>query len=129
MHRLVISSNRQNITNVYQWLQDNLLDRASPTLLLVVQEAVSNSIIHGNNEDESKNVTIEYKIENEKIRFFLTDEGEGDIVLPANIGGFEDTEEQLLTEGGRGLKLINFYAQELKVYKRTMEILIGLNDV
>ena len=61
-------------------------------ILIALSEAVNNAITHGNQNDVSKNTLVVSKIENEKIIFTVSDEGEGfdfstlpDPTLPENI--------------------------------------------
>lgn len=79
-------------------------------ILIGVTEAVNNSILHGNNEDESKFVTVEYEVTEKNIVFVITDEGKGfnyhnvpDPTLPENIE----------KEKGRGIFLMNSLADEV----------------
>lgn len=46
-------------------------------ILVSLTEAVSNCIVHGNNENPKKNVTVAYEIDNNKIEFTVSDEGGG----------------------------------------------------
>ncbi len=46
-------------------------------ILLVLTEAVNNSIIHGNNNNPSKRVTILFRSEGKNLHFKVCDEGKG----------------------------------------------------
>ncbi|HPY82726.1 MAG: ATP-binding protein [Bacteroidales bacterium] len=79
-------------------------------ILVGVTEAVKNAIIHGNDLDPQKNVTIEYEVSQKYIAFKITDLGEGfdyysipDPTLPENI------EKEI----GRGLFLMNCLSDEV----------------
>jgi len=84
-------------------------------ILVGVTEAVKNAIIHGNDLDTQKNVTIEYAISQKFITFKISDLGDGfdyysipDPTLPENIE----------KETGRGLFLMNCLSDEV-VYNDT----------
>jgi len=79
-------------------------------ILVGVTEAVKNAVIHGNDLDPQKNVTITYSVEDKFIQFVVTDLGDGfdhysvpDPTLPENIE----------KESGRGLFLMNCLADEV----------------
>ena len=46
-------------------------------IMVAVTESVNNAIIHGNNSDKSKNVSIVVKFEEKKMRFEIEDQGPG----------------------------------------------------
>ena len=80
------------------------------SLAIAVTEAVNNAIIHGNKEDRSKNVTIEFAFEENKLRVIIQDEG----------GGFDPDElsdplapENLLKENGRGIFILSSLMDEV----------------
>lgn len=79
-------------------------------ILIALSEAVNNAITHGNQNDVSKKTLVVSKIENEKIVFTVSDEGNGfdfstlpDPTLPENI-----EEPQ-----GRGIFLMNHLADHV----------------
>jgi len=55
----------------------NFDDELYAKLMLVVSEAVTNAIMHGNKEDESKKVFITAQSDSEELTFIVKDEGEG----------------------------------------------------
>jgi len=73
---------------------------------LSLDEALSNSIIHGNKRDPHKNITIEVFYEGNRWGIIFEDEGEG--FVPKVIPDFNDP-ETLLAEGGRGVFLMHHY--------------------
>lgn len=82
-----------------------LEDEASGKLMLLLSEAVTNAIVHGNKEDPSKAVKVFVTIEPEAIISTVVDEGEGfdpnrDVPDPL-------AEENLLKDSGRGVFLLN----------------------
>lgn len=78
---------------------------------LSVDEAVTNAIHHGNGDDPSKKVTIEYSVEDQAVRITVSDEGEG--FCPDGLP--DPTEEaNLATPHGRGVMLMSVYMTEVK---------------
>ena len=46
-------------------------------ILVAVTEAVNNAIMHGNGCDPSKQVTVSYEVDGDRISFTVTDQGNG----------------------------------------------------
>lgn len=80
-------------------------------VMLALSEAVTNAIVHGNKENRNKKVSIKIKINTSKIVIDIQDEGEGfdpdDIPDPVD-------EKNLLVTGGRGLFLMEEFADEVE---------------
>ena len=79
---LTINSDLHNVEQVEPFLerfksQCGLDDRLYYDVLVVLTEAVNNSIIHGNGRDPDKKVQIIGIIEEERIEFVVEDEGRG----------------------------------------------------
>ena len=105
---LKLSSNPRNIALVESFVEQ-VVERfkLSPdvygNILVSLTEAVNNAIIHGNCEDESKTVRIQFRKLKGHLAVRVTDEGRGfdyqsvpDPTAPEN----------LLTVGGRGVFLM-----------------------
>lgn len=89
----------------------NLNEDPAETFKLILSEAVTNAIVHGNQEDPKKLVHVTVNISEENISAEVKDEG----------GGFEPDEkkdplkeENLLDVGGRGIFLIRQFSDELE---------------
>jgi serine/threonine-protein kinase RsbW len=79
---LKFSSLPENISLVEKFIEEICDDNyISPSyfgnILLAIEEAVKNSIIHGNNQNASKQVTLNYQRIRNRLRFTIEDEGEG----------------------------------------------------
>ena len=82
MHRIEIASSLSNITEV-----ESLIDKVCDDLglnedyygniLIAVTEAVNNAIIHGNKNEESKQVVVEVDHEGTNLTFNVIDNGDG----------------------------------------------------
>lgn len=83
-------------------------------IMLLTSEAVTNAIKHGNAFDESKSVMLEFRCGNSLLEVWVEDEGEGyqrsDVADPL-------TDDHLLSEGGRGIFLIEELADEVRYGK------------
>jgi len=88
----------------------NFDDELYAKLMLVVSEAVTNAIMHGNKEDESKKVFITAQSDSEELTFIVKDEGEG--FDPDSLPDPLD-EENLLKTSGRGVFLMEEYAEQV----------------
>jgi serine/threonine-protein kinase RsbW len=79
-------------------------------IMLLTSEAVTNAIEHGNALDESKTVILEFVCKSSHLEVWVEDEGVGynrkDVADPL-------AKEQLLSEGGRGIFLIEELADEV----------------
>ena len=113
---LVFPSELENISRVERLIDDisssyNLSSEIYGKISVAIIEAVNNAILHGNRLDVSKNVKVEYNIDEEAIQFIIEDEGSGfdfenipDPTLPENI---EKTH-------GRGIFLMNHLADDIE---------------
>src|SRR5690554_3847945 len=57
--------------------KSQLEDDTTGNLMLLLSEAVTNAIVHGNKLDESKKVEVEVQINSEKIISTVKDQGSG----------------------------------------------------
>lgn len=110
--KLVLSSSYEEVEKVESYVK-SLQERLDfhndefARIMLALSEAVTNAIVHGNKEDESKTVTIRSRLENKgRLKISVEDEGEGFDMeeLPDPL-----KDENLLKEGGRGVYLIEQY--------------------
>lgn len=93
-------------------LQDrlSLSDEQYNRILLTLSEAVSNAILHGNDENPEKKVLIVSEFQQNSLEISVSDEGPGfdPLSLPDPL-----EEENLLNQGGRGVYLIKEYADKV----------------
>lgn len=92
-------------------------------LVLLTSEAVTNAIEHGNGLDESKEVYLVLEVADASYSIRVRDEGEG-----FDPGAVQDPllRENLLSEGGRGLFLIEQMADEVEYLHGGREVCIRL---
>lgn len=79
---LTIASTKEGVNLVEQeidtFFNEKKLDELTyGNVLIAVSEGVLNAIYHGNKEDESKKVTINFKWEKETLEVSISDEGKG----------------------------------------------------
>lgn len=93
-----------------------LEEDVSGKLMLLLSEAVTNAIVHGNLEDPAKKVEVEIEIKPESIITTVEDEGEG---YDPNEDSEDPLEEDnLLKEGGRGIFLIQEISDEIEYFNQ-----------
>ena len=127
MYTISIPSNIQALEGLSTWLSNTLPNTLSKTMknnmLLVTQELATNAILHGNQEIESKRVSVTVEITATFIGIFITDEGIGGIALPTK-------EESMimdnLDENGRGLKLAVLLSDRIELNKNEIRIYFKL---
>jgi len=125
--RIVIQSDIDNIQTAYQWLElllreENISQKLSQTVLLIAQEIITNSILHGNQNSPNKSVTIEADIGAKDIVIDIEDEGEGIETLPTQE---EAKELNYLEEGGRGLKLAVLMSDDIELYGNRIRLIFN----
>jgi serine/threonine-protein kinase RsbW len=78
---------------------------------LIMCEAITNAFIHGNDGDVNKPVYLCRELKEDLLIIEVADCGCGlkNVTIPKEIG-----EDNILQEGGRGLYLINCYADEVQ---------------
>lgn len=92
-----------------------------PDILVSLTEAVNNAIIHGNNKDKEKCVNIHFKETNNKLTFFITDQGKG--FNPSTIK--DPTSPEYIGEcGGRGVYIMRALSDKIAYHDngRTVEL-------
>ena len=107
MQQLIVSSKHESLKEIEYFLEQvvvehNVSDEVFGNMLIGVTEAVNNAIIHGNKEDDSKKVTLEFEREEnpDKLVFHIHDEGSG-----FDYNGLPDPThpDNLMVVGGRGV--------------------------
>lgn len=79
-------------------------------MLIAAVEAVNNSIVHGNKEDETKTVKVDFDVQEDWISIFIEDEGPG-----FNFYNVPDptTPENIENIHGRGVYLMKHLADDV----------------
>ncbi len=102
----------------------SLNDEETSNFMLLLSEAVSNAISHGNRENPEKKVFINIKISSSEITASVQDEGQG-----FNPEATKDplAEKHLLDPGGRGLFLLNEIADTVTYSENGTKLSFTLN--
>jgi serine/threonine-protein kinase RsbW len=78
---------------------------------LILNELIYNAVIHGNGSDTNKQIHIQLSAVGSKINAKITDEGNGYDYNRYN--GGRSTEDELLSETGRGMTLVHALTDSL----------------
>jgi len=106
--RLTIPSQLEALSRVEQFSSDianklKLNDDQKDNLAIAVTEVVGNAIVHGNNHDPQKNVSICFKIKPKWVEVSVTDQGPG--FKPSQLDNPLDP-ENVMKESGRGIFIL-----------------------
>ncbi|OWY19327.1 ATP-binding protein [Sphingobacteriales bacterium UPWRP_1] len=126
---LKLSSCPENINKVEPFLQQirqryNLSEELYFNMLLVLTEAINNSILHGNGADPCKNVMVKLRPSKAALSFTITDEGCG-----FNPDKLPDptTPPCLLKPNGRGVFLMRKLSDYLQYSEDGTKVEIKFN--
>jgi len=86
-------------------------DEEKDSLAIAVTEAVNNAILHGNQQDKDKSVTIKFSFEQNKLICTIKDEGKG--FSPDNVSD-PLAPENLLKESGRGIFILSSLMDDVR---------------
>ncbi len=91
---------------------------------LVLSEAATNAIIHGNQHNPGKSVSIEVYADDIQVALVVSDEGQGfdPSSLPDPL-----SEENLLKQGGRGIFLIEQFADNVEYRDNGSTVVLTFN--
>ncbi len=113
--KIQIPSLPENIRIIESFI-DNAKDKYSLSddiygnIMIAVTESVNNAIMHGNQNEKNKNVTLSLKLEEDILKFIVLDEGEGfdyeNLPDPTSPENLEKT-------GGRGIFLMKHLCDEV----------------
>lgn len=78
---------------------------------LALDEALANAILHGNGNDPTKEVTVEYTVTADDVRIQVCDEGNG--FNPTNVPD-PTLPENLCKPNGRGIMLMRAYMKDIR---------------
>jgi serine/threonine-protein kinase RsbW len=127
--KLVFKSTYDNLNKLEGFLNDlqsdlKFDDEFYARLMLTVSEAATNGVVHGNELDESKKVTLTATYDGKKLVITTQDEG----------AGFEPEEvpdplsqENLLKTSGRGVFLMGEYADNVEYQDEGRRLVLGFN--
>jgi serine/threonine-protein kinase RsbW len=114
--RLLLKSTYEESEKVPDFVTDiqersNIDDDTTGTLMLLLSEAVTNAIVHGNKLNPSKTVDVEVRINQKQIVSTVKDQGEG--FEPEEADNPLD-EENILKASGRGIFLMKQLSEHVE---------------
>jgi len=122
--KLDITSSSDNIRLVERLVEDvcdvfNVNEDSYGNILIAVTEAVNNAIYHGNKGNPNKHIKIGFESENKKLKFIVSDEGEG-----FDYEGLPDPTDPLYIDKphGRGVFLMKNLADEVEFKNNGQEV-------
>jgi len=115
-YKLEISSNPNSLPEVENFLEiigtENKLDKSIlNNLIISINEATTNAMMHGNKGDRGKKVKISISITDDEIISVIKDEGKG--FDPSKVPD-PTRPENLFKESGRGLFIMNTCCKTVK---------------
>jgi serine/threonine-protein kinase RsbW len=117
----IVESFIDNIKEQYR-----ITDDIYGNIYVAVLEAVNNAIKHGNKSIKEKNVELSLQLQDETVKFWIKDEGEG-----FNFQNLPDptSEENIEKTGGRGVFLMRHLADEVHFSSegRKVELVFYIN--
>lgn len=102
----------------------SLDEEPAETFKLILSEAVTNAILHGNKEDPDKSVHVDVKVSEASISADVKDEGSG---FDPNKRKNPLKDENLLDIGGRGLLIIREFSDHLEFKENGTKIHFRVN--
>lgn len=110
------------VDSLQRWVGFN--DDVYSQIMMALSEAVTNAIVHGNKEDEKKTVYVVARRLNEKLSISVKDEGDG---FDPNAIPDPLKQENLLKEGGRGVFLMNQFADGVDFSENGSKLTLTFN--
>ena len=124
-----IKSEVAQIATIYDGLKEDIQEHVSQKLLnkilLVTQEIVTDSVIHGNKSDPAKDVVCDLEVTEKEISITVTDEGTESYTIPTKE---EAQDMDYLEESGRGLKLAVLLSDELIQKTSSIQLIFKRNE-
>lgn len=128
-YHLILASTFEESERVPDFVEEiqneaGLSDKITGNFMLLLSEAVSNAIDHGNKNDPSKKVEIEIQITGKEIKASVHDEGEG--FNPDNTKN-PVMEENLLDPSGRGIFILKELADSVEFEDNGRKLIFAMN--
>ncbi|MDW7669496.1 MAG: ATP-binding protein [Bacillota bacterium] len=86
---------------------------------LILNELISNCVIHGNQKDKTKQINLFFSLNRNKIKIKVSDEGKGFNIIHCK--------SDVMDENGRGLMLVKALSDKFLIKKNTITVLKRIN--
>ena len=125
-YTLTLRSSIEELEDASIWIEKHLpstvIAKTQNTILLVAQELITNAIVYGNENIQSKTIQITVQSDEKYIVLSIQDQGRG---LPALPSKEEAQNMDYLEENGRGMKLAVLLSDEAIVERN--KIIVKFN--
>lgn len=126
---LVLQSSYEELDKLEHFLnelQENVQfdDEFYARLMLTISEAATNGVVHGNKLDPSKSVTLKATATDNKLIISVHDQGVG--FVPEEVPNPLE-EENLLKSSGRGVFLMQEYADQVEYEDEGRKLILTYN--
>ena len=112
-YRSTVESEKQMYEDIKAFLeQSGIFDRFLHRIMLSISEGFTNALTHGNQRDPNKNIEINININDGSVNADIIDEGDGNTEVLNKRG-----RSLPLQENGRGIDLIEYYAEKVDIIK------------
>lgn len=110
------------VDSLQQWVDFD--DEIYSQIMMALSEAVTNAIVHGNKNDEDKTVQIMAMYGDNRLSISIKDQGDGfdPDAIPDPL-----KEENLLKQGGRGVFLMNQFADGVNFSENGSKLTLTFN--
>ncbi len=125
---MTITSNLKNIKRVMTWIEADLKsffknEKKYQSIILGLQEAITNAIIHGNKLNEKKFVNIYYCLD-KKLKITIEDEGKGILAENQALDISKIKKEDIYKESKRGIMLMKHFCDEVIFNKNSVTLVM-----
>jgi serine/threonine-protein kinase RsbW len=134
MEKLTLTSNLSNITIVEKFVEEicdnyNLNNTYFGNILIALTESFTNAVVHGNQNDPQKKVTIMFDVAQKGLSFSVSDEGQG--FDSESVTNPVDAVDDKDAENGRGIFLIRSLTDDVKFVDngRTIEMVFEIEGI
>ncbi len=124
--QLVLKGNEEQLKKVPNYVREIIHEHAlspqiSNELLLILSEAISNAMIHGNQRSTQKEVEVNCSFQHPFLHFAVADQGNG---FELNSIDTHVNEQKLHKEGGRGVLLMQNFCEDIQYQKQHRTLLL-----
>ncbi len=132
--KLTVPSVKKHLTEVRKFVRQQLEDINlgnvdKSQIVLAIDEACANAMVHGNQGNKSKSIDIEMSVDTEHLEIKISDDGSNDFDIAKHLS--KDIEELVKNKekGGMGLKLMHSVMDEVRFIREKSKNVCYLRKV